>query len=79
LGRYLVAIRDDVEQQHMVSTPMRSFRRNYNVDKVALQQLFNEYDTDKTGNITITELETMLVSLLVFFDRNNKDNWLVCF
>jgi len=63
LGRYLVAIRDDVEQQDMVSAPMRSFRRNYNVDKVALQQLFDEYDRDKTGTITITELENMLVTL----------------
>ena len=34
-----------------------------NVDKVALQRLFDEYDSDKTGAITIAELENMLVNL----------------
>ena len=33
------------------------------VDKAALQQLFDEYDTDKSGSITVNELEQMLVKL----------------
>ena len=61
LGRYLVAIRDDVPEQDMVRVPKRSFRRNYNVDKVALKQLFDEYDEEKTGALNIAQLENLLV------------------
>lgn len=34
-----------------------------NVDQEALQQLFNEYDTDKSGAISVSQLESMLVKL----------------
>ena len=56
-----MAIRDDVPEQDMVRVPKRSFRRNYNVDKVALKQLFDEYDEEKTGALNIAQLENLLV------------------
>jgi Ca2+-binding EF-hand superfamily protein len=34
-----------------------------NVDKVKLQALFDEYDTDRNGHINVEELESMLVKL----------------
>lgn len=34
-----------------------------NVDKSALQSLFNEYDGDKDGSINVDELEALLVKL----------------
>ena len=34
-----------------------------NVDKSALQVLFNDYDTDRDGFITANQLEQMLVKL----------------
>jgi Ca2+-binding EF-hand superfamily protein len=34
-----------------------------NVDKTALQALFDEYDTDRNGFINVNELEQMLVKI----------------
>ena len=34
-----------------------------NVDREALGELFNQYDSDKNGSITLDELETMLSHL----------------
>ena len=34
-----------------------------NVDRKALEELFNEYDTDKTGRLTIDEFEILLAKL----------------
>lgn len=62
LGRYLAAQSDEVSPADIV-VPARSFRRNYNVDKSALQLLFNDYDTDCDGFITVNQLEQMLVKL----------------
>lgn len=33
------------------------------MDRHALEELFNEYDLDKDGVITVNELESMLVKL----------------
>jgi hypothetical protein len=62
LGRYIAALYDDVKPQDIMIPP-RSHRRNYNVDKEALQCLFNDYDTDKDGSISVDELEALLVKL----------------
>lgn len=63
LGRYMAAHYDDIESQDITVQPARSYRRNYNVDQTALQELFAEYDKDKDGAINISELESMLVKL----------------
>ena len=68
LNRYLLAqeARDDAEDeqhQHLTLTPSLKFRRNYNVDRDALQLLFQEFDTDKSGKISLDELENMLSQL----------------
>lgn len=34
-----------------------------NIDRVALQELFAEYDNDRDGSITVAELEKLLVDL----------------
>lgn len=37
------------------------FRRAYqNVDKEAIKQMFDQYDTDKSGSITLDEFEGLL-------------------
>jgi hypothetical protein len=64
LGRYMAALDDE---DHLSASdlliPDPKFRRNYNVDKGALQKLFDSYDKDKSGTITIDELEHMLGAL----------------
>jgi len=63
LGRYLAAqAEEDVVGQEEF-TPDPKFRRNYNVDKSRLKELFTEFDKNKNGAITLDELETMLVKL----------------
>ena len=63
LGRYLAAQQEEevVSQEEFVPDP--KFRRNYNVDKSRLKELFTEFDKNKNGAITLDELETMLVKL----------------
>lgn len=34
-----------------------------NIDRVALQELFSEYDSNRDGSITVSELEKLLVDL----------------
>ena len=58
----MVAIRDEAAEEDTIRVPKRSFRRNYNVDQVALQQLFAEHDKVGSGAIGIAELESILVS-----------------
>ena len=43
--------------------PSLKNRRNYNVDRSKLKEMFAEYDSDKSGTLTFDELETMLVKL----------------
>ena len=43
--------------------PDPRFRRNYNVDKAAVSELFKEYDTNSDGAIELAEFEIMLVKL----------------
>lgn len=62
LGRYMAANYDDVSKQDIV-IPLRSFRRNYDVDQTKLRELFNEYDGNKDGKLEIKEVEAMLVKL----------------
>lgn len=59
LGRYVAAEEENVTPQDML-VPSRKFRRNYNVDRAALEQLFTEYDEEKKGAITIDALENLL-------------------
>jgi len=59
LGRYVAAEEENMTPKDML-VPSSEFRRNYNVDRAALEQLFSEYDSDKTGAITIDALELML-------------------
>jgi hypothetical protein len=68
LGRYMVAIRDEAAEEDTIRVPKRSFRRNYNVDQVALQQLFAEHDKVGSGAIGIAELESILVSIDILIE-----------
>ena len=45
------------------SLPLSSISTVDNVDREALGDLFNQYDSDKSGTITLDELETMLSHL----------------
>jgi isocitrate dehydrogenase len=56
LGRYVAAQVDEVAPQDLL-IPSLKFRRNYNVDKDALSELFDTYDTNKNGAINLDELE----------------------
>jgi len=62
LGRYMAAFDDDVKPEEIV-VPLRSFRRNYNVDKTAVQALLDEFDVNKSGSINASELENLLLEL----------------
>lgn len=59
LGRYVAAEEEHLSPQDML-VPSRKFRRNYNVDREALEQMFAEYDSEKKGSITIDALENLL-------------------
>ena len=60
LGRYMATLSDDVSKQDII-VPPRSYRRNYDIDKEAIQAMFDEYDVNKSGTITVDELEKLLV------------------
>ncbi|KAJ1422224.1 hypothetical protein B484DRAFT_399166 [Ochromonadaceae sp. CCMP2298] len=60
LGRYMAQLSDDVSKEQII-VPPRSFRRNYNVDRNAMQEIFDEFDEDKNGTLTSAELEKLLV------------------
>eukprot|EP01035_Chromulina_nebulosa_P021518 gene21518-27863_t len=62
LGRYLAAQEEEVPANELI-IPSLKFRRNYNVDRSAIEQLFAEYDIDKDGKITVDDLENMLATL----------------
>jgi len=63
LGRYMAHIYDEVQPGDVVLKPAPPKTLRHEVDKDALQELFNEFDTDKSGTITIKELEAMLIKL----------------
>ena len=63
LGRYIAAEEEDLSSHELV-IPDPKFRRNYNVDRVALKGLFEEYDKDGSGSIGLEELETMVSYIL---------------
>lgn len=67
LGRYVAQYEEDIsaDLKSKVSKPSRKYRRNYQVDKNKLQELFNSFDQDGNGYISVDELEEMLVDLSV--------------
>ena len=64
LGLYLAGETEPpvVEEEEQIK-PDPSFRRNYNVDKNAVKEMFDKYDTDSSGMISLKEFEVMLVKL----------------
>jgi len=62
-GRYLQKQWEEEEGLQTTFAPDPKFRRNYNVDKEALQQLFKEYDAEGKGAIGIDQLELMLAKI----------------
>lgn len=62
LGRYIAAAEEHSTPKDML-IPSLKFRRNYNVDRAALQHLFDTYDKDKNGSINLDELEEMLATM----------------
>jgi isocitrate dehydrogenase len=68
LGRYVAKYEEEdvtEEMKEAVIKPSRKLRRNYDVDKESLKQLFDAYDTNKNGSINLDELEEMLVAMSV--------------
>lgn len=63
LGRYVAAVEEHVNPELMVIPTRR--HEEHNIDKNALQDLFDTYDINKTGKIGITELEAILTKLNV--------------
>ncbi len=68
LGRYVAQYEEEEAgitdaMKRGVLQPSRKHRRNYNVDKAALKQIFDKYDADGSGKIDINELEEMLVAM----------------
>ena len=67
LGRYVAQYEEDVSEdlKEKILKPSRKLRRNYDVDRDALKELFDSYDQDKNGAIGLDELEEMLVAMSV--------------
>lgn len=63
LKRYLAAQIDEEYPPPRLSEPDRSFRRNFKVDKVAVKELFDQYDVDNNGFIDLEEFMRMLVKM----------------
>ena len=59
LGRYIAAAEENMTPEQML-IPDRRLRRNYNVDRVVLEQMFSEYDKDKKGSISLDNLSDLL-------------------
>ncbi len=62
LDRYLARQTDETPPP-VLAEPDRRFRRNYQVDEVAVQQMFDQYDVNKDGQICLEEFTRMLVSM----------------
>ena len=81
LGRYVakyeeeeIGISDAMKRSAL--QPSRKHRRNYDVDKDALRQIFDKYDTDGNGKIDVNELEEMLVAMGLAPMTRPKQAWL---
>ena len=61
LQRYLSQSEED--EPPVLQEPDRKFSRNYVVDDEALRNMFEQYDTDKKGNIDFEEFSRMLTKL----------------
>jgi hypothetical protein len=59
---FLVSQEGEHEQPKTQTLDVRH-QEHYNVDKDALSAIFDEYDTDHKGTITLDELEVMLTKL----------------
>ncbi len=62
LGRYVFAHEEEICPKETLR-PKLKYRSNYDVDRTALQNLFNEFDKNKNGTLNIDELEEMLATL----------------
>ena len=60
---YLSGGGDEEPKLKGTNEPDPRFRRNYNVDRNAVKDLFVKYDTDGSGSISIDEFEVMLYKL----------------
>jgi hypothetical protein len=61
LDRYLVQQED--EDAPVLGEPSRAFRRNFTVDENAVQEMFNQYDTDGNGAIDLKEFTEFMVKM----------------
>jgi isocitrate dehydrogenase len=52
-----------VESPPELKEPSRDFRRNYDVDTDAIKEIFDQYDEDKNGEISIAEFTNMLTKM----------------
>ncbi|GMH73729.1 hypothetical protein TrRE_jg8520 [Triparma retinervis] len=73
LDRYLVQQED--EDAPVLGEPSRAFRRNHTVDEDAVQEMFNQYDTDGNGAIDLKEFTEFMVKMGVapMKDAKNKE------
>jgi isocitrate dehydrogenase len=62
LQRYL-AMQDEEAPPPQLTEPERKFRRNYNIDTEAVNQMFQKYDKNGDGMIDYSEFERMMVKL----------------
>ena len=62
LGKYMNR-QDDKELPRAPLTPDVRYQKNYSVDRTSLEAIFQEYDKDNDGTITLDELEVMLTKL----------------
>lgn len=62
LDRYLAAQLDEAPPP-VLAEPDRRYRRNFDVDQDAVMALFNKYDENGDGRISLDEFEAMLVKM----------------
>merc|ERR1712070_1180311 len=74
LDRYL-AMQEEEEPAPVLSEPSREYLKQYNVDRKAVLDMFQKYDSNKTGSIDMDEFAKMLVKLGVApLKGDGKDN-----
>lgn len=62
LDRYL-AMQEEEEPAPVLSEPSREYLKQYNVDKSAVEDMFQRFDVNKTGTIDFDEFAKMVVKL----------------